>query len=273
MKIEKYTISKPNKNFRLKDYDPSSTLSFDGGKEKAEKRLAVLKEKLSKYQELFAANANNKLLIVLQGMDTAGKDGTISHVFSSMNPQGVNIASFKAPTRIDLMRDFLWRIHFMVPAKGEIRIFNRSHYEDVLAVRVHNLCPKEIWKNRYEHINNFEKMLVDEGATILKFFLHISQEEQTARLKARLDEDKKQWKLSKADVEERKYWCDYQEAYEAIMAKTSTKWAPWHIVPANEKWFRNLYVSEVIADTFKKMKLKTPKPDYNYDEMKAELES
>lgn len=269
----KNVISKPCANFRLKDYDPSATPGFDGGKEKALLRLAELKGKLAKYQELFAANASGKLLIVLQGMDTAGKDGTIAHVFSSMNPQGVNVASFKAPTRIELRRDFLWRIHLAVPAKGEIKIFNRSHYEDVLAVRVHNLVPKEVWKKRYGHINNFEKMLSDEGTRILKFFLHISREEQTARLKARLDDRDKQWKLSEADVKERAFWGDYQKAYEAVIAKTSTKWAPWHVVPSNEKWFRNLYVSEAILECLKKMGLKNPKPDYDIRQMREALES
>ncbi len=272
MKIDKNVISRAHKNFKLKDYSPDDALGFKGGKEEAAAHIEKHGKKIAALQELLYANSSERLLIILQGMDTAGKDGTISHVFRYANPQGVRVACFKAPTRIEASRDYLWRVHLQAPAKGEIVIFNRSHYEDVLAVRVHNLVPKKIWEKRYGQINDFEKMLSEEGVKILKFFLHISKDEQTGRLRARLDAPEKQWKLSAADVKERQYWKDYQEAYEAVVSKTSTAHAPWHIVPANDKRIRNIFVSKAIVRALEGMKLKTPKPDYDPATMRKALE-
>ena len=197
-------------------------------------------------------------MIVLQATDTGGKDGTIRHVFDKVNPQGVKVASFKRPTDTELSHDFLWRIHQKTPANGEIVIFNRSHYEDVLIVRVHNLVTEEKWKKRFEHINAFEKMLADEGTTILKFYLHIDKEEQKERLQERIDRPEKNWKFSSADLKERKLWPEYQKAFEDVLEETSTDWAPWYVIPANRKWYRNLMISRIIVNTLKDLDMKFP---------------
>ncbi len=245
--------------FKINRFDPNDTSAFDGKKEEAEQRLAGLRQELDGLQELFYADHRHALLMVLQGMDTAGKDGTIRHVFDGVNPQGVHVASFKVPTPAELDHDFLWRIHAKTPAKGHITIFNRSHYEDVLAVRVHNLVPQEEWEERFRAISEFERELVHEGTTILKFFLHIDKEEQKARLQARLDDPSKHWKFSEADLHERQYWPQYQVAYEDLISRTSSSWAPWYVIPSNHKWFRNWAVSKVLIDTLKGMKLEYPK--------------
>jgi PPK2 family polyphosphate:nucleotide phosphotransferase len=198
-------------------------------------------------------------------MDTGGKDGTIRHVFEGVNPLGVKVASFKVPTQEELGHDFLWRVHKQTPAKGEITIFNRSHYEDVLVVRVHQLVPPDVWRGRYARINDFERMLAEEGTTILKFFLHISKEEQKKRLQARLDERDKRWKFNVGDLKERRLWSAYMEAYVDAIGKTSTQWAPWYIVPANHKWYRNLVVCTVIVETLKSLKMRYPEPEVNLD--------
>jgi PPK2 family polyphosphate:nucleotide phosphotransferase len=192
-------------------------------------------------------------------MDAGGKDGTIRHVMSGLNPQGCRVTSFKVPTEEELAHDYLWRIHRAVPAKGEIGIFNRSHYGDVLVVRVHNLVPKRVWSKRFEQINAFERILAETGVTIVKFFLHISKEEQKRRLQDRLDDSSKHWKISPADFEERKYWDDYVKAYEDILARCSTPWAPWYVIPADHKWFRNLAVADVLVRTLKDMRMRFPK--------------
>jgi PPK2 family polyphosphate:nucleotide phosphotransferase len=193
-------------------------------------------------------------------MDTSGKDGTIRHVFEGVNPQGVQVASFKIPTTDELDHDYLWRAHACVPAKGEIVIFNRSHYEDVLIVRVHNLVPTEVWKRRYKQIRDFEKMLVEEGTTIIKFFLHISSDEQKERLQARLEDPEKRWKFNSGDLLERKRWDEYMAAYEDAIRETSTDVAPWNIVPSNQNWYRNLVVAQTIVDTLKGLKMEYPQP-------------
>ena len=258
-------LTKKTKNLKLKNFDPADTSPCKGGKAEAEARTDKLREELSSLQELIAANGRDKILIVLQGMDTAGKDGTIRKVFTGVNPQGVNVASFKTPTRIEAGHDFLWRIHLRVPIGGEIVIFNRSHYEDVLYPVVHKTADKKTIEKRYGHINEFEKMLTDEGTLILKFFLHIDRDEQTKRLRSRLETENKQWKLSAADIAEREFWKDYRKAYEKILTLTSTKYAPWHIVPANHKWYRDLYVMQALVDALKALKPKAPKPDYDPD--------
>jgi PPK2 family polyphosphate:nucleotide phosphotransferase len=195
-------------------------------------------------------------------MDAGGKDGTIRHVLGPLNPQGVRVTSFKAPNEVELAHDFLWRIHHNVPRAGDIGVFNRSHYEDVLIVRVHDLVPQSVWSKRYRQINDFERLLVESGVTVLKFFLHISKDEQLERFRARLREPHKRWKFNPADSEERKHWDAYQAAYEEVIRRCSTRHAPWHIIPADRKWFRNLAVSQILLDAMEKMKLQVPKPKY-----------
>ncbi len=244
----------------LDAFDPRDTGTFRGGKKKGLKALRTLTEELVELQRVLWAQHEHRLLVVLQGMDTAGKDGTIRHVFGPMNPQGVRVTSFKVPTPIELDHDYLWRIHPAVPGRGEIGIFNRSHYEDVLVVRVHGLVPEDRWRQRYRHIVEFERMLADEGVTILKFFLHISREEQKARLEARLENPSKNWKFSSADLSERKLWPRYREAYAEALARTSTRHAPWYVVPSDRKWYRNLMVATVVRDTLASLDMKYPEP-------------
>lgn len=248
-------------DIHLDDYDADDTSLAEGGKEQAREEMEQLAAKVDELQELLFAEQKHKLLIVLQGMDTSGKDGTVRHVMRGVSPQGVRVTSFKKPTEIELAHDYLWRIHAAVPAKGEIGIFNRSHYEDVLVVRVHDLVPKDVWKKRYGQIRDFEEMLVESGTTILKFFLHISKDEQRKRLEARLADPKKRWKFQHGDLEERKLWSDYQQAYEDAIGKTATKHAPWIIVPANAKWYRNWLIASVLVDTMKKLDMHYPAPD------------
>jgi len=260
--MDRYRI-KPGSRVNLNEWDPNDKSGFPGGKDEGRERLLELNRQLEELQELLYAEHKHKVLIVLQAMDTGGKDGTIRHVFEGVNPQGVRVASFKKPTAEELDHDFLWRVHDQVPGKGKIVIFNRSHYEDVLVVRVHNLAPKEVWSKRYEHINDFERMLVDEGTTILKFFLHIDRDEQRERLQARLDEPDKRWKFNPGDLEERKLWPKYIKAYKDAIGKTSTSWAPWYIVPANRKWYRNLVVGTVIVETLKDLNMRYPEPEFD----------
>nr|HET6903429.1 polyphosphate kinase 2 family protein [Ktedonobacteraceae bacterium] len=247
---------------KLDDYDPNFK---DQGSDhaSAEAELAKLSDELSDLQELLSAAQHHSLLVVLQGMDTSGKDGTIRHVLSHVNPQGCDVHSFKAPTPEELAHDFLWRIHKVTPPKGVMGIFNRSQYEDVLVARVHNLVPKDVWSQRYEEINHFEALLANSGTILLKFFLYISKEEQERRLLAREQDKDKAWKLSASDWAERKYWSDYIEAYQDALSKCSTDAAPWYIVPANHKWYRNLAVAHTLVHTMRQYK----------DEWKAELEA
>ena len=212
-------------------------------------RLAALSEQLGELQELLFAARQHAVLVILQGMDTSGKDGTIKHVMSNVNPLGCRVEAFKVPTEEELAHDFLWRVHTVTPARGMMTIFNRSHYEDVVVVRVHDLVPKSVWEARYDQIVDFERTLADNGTLILKFFLHISREEQEERLLAREQDPSKAWKLSAADWRERERWDDYMQAYEDAIVRTSTKDAPWHIVPADKKWFRNLAIAEAIVET------------------------
>ena len=215
-------------------------------------------ERMAKMQYLLYADGNQSLLVVLQGLDAAGKDGVIRHVFSGMNAQGTAVFPFKQPSREETAHDFLWRAHQRIPGKGEVGIFNRSYYEDVLVVRVHKLVPHSVWSKRYDTIKDFEKMLSQNGTTVLKFFLHISSGEQLARFKQRLDDSSRHWKISESDYSERELWPQYMDAYEDAIALTSTKRAPWYVIPANHKWFRNLAVSQIIADTMDEMGLRLP---------------
>ena len=248
----------PGGKFKLADVDPAATHGVK--KTEAVDRLVTNQQRLSTQQYLLYAEARRALLIVLQGIDAGGKDGTIRHVMSGLNPQGVSVTSFKVPEGAEKRHDYLWRIHNAVPEHGTIGIFNRSHYEDVLVVRVHNLVPKSVWSKRYDQINCFEQMLAENGTTILKFLLYISKDEQAKRFHERLDEKAKNWKFSEADVKEREYWDQYIEAYEDMLHKCSTGYAPWYVIPANRKWFRNLAVSEIVAQTLEEMGLKYPKP-------------
>ena len=260
-------IVKPGSKVKLADHDPNETEAFSGGKEKAAERLLELNTRLESLQELLYAEHKRKVLVILQAMDTAGKDGTIRKVFDRVNPQGVRVASFKAPTLAELDHDYLWRVHSQVPGKGEMVIFNRSHYEDVLVVRVHGLVPPEVWKRRYGQINDFERMLAEEGATILKFYLHIDPDEQKQRLEERLEEPEKRWKFNAGDVEERKLWGDYTKAYEDALERTSTEWAPWRIIPANRNWYRNLMVAEAIVGALEKLDMRYPEPAEDWDKI------
>lgn len=257
--MDKYLV-KPGKTISLSDFNTKDDSEFDGDKEKARQAILSLNKELEALQELLFAEHKHRVLVILQGMDTSGKDGVIRHVFEGVNPQGVRVASFKVPTAIELDHDYLWRVHAQTPGKGEIVIFNRSHYEDVLVVRVHNLVPQNTWEKRYQHICDFEKLLADEGTVILKFFLHISMEEQKERLLERLHDPSKQWKFNPGDLKERKLWGEYQKAYEDVLNKTSTKWAPWYIVPADRKWYRNLVIARILVDTLKDLKMQYPVP-------------
>jgi PPK2 family polyphosphate:nucleotide phosphotransferase len=238
---------------KLTDYDPDYT-NKQSDRASADLELQKLSDELSELQELLTAAQQQSLLVVLQGMDTSGKDGTIRHVLSHVNPQGCDVHSFKEPTQEELAHDFLWRIHKATPAKGEMGIFNRSHYEDVLVARVRNLVPEKVWSRRYEEINTFEQLLSENGMIILKFFLHISYDEQERRLLAREQDKDKLWKLSAEDWEDRKYWKDFERAYEDALSKCSTEKAPWFIVPANHKWYRNLAIAHTIVHTMRRYK-------------------
>lgn len=239
----------------------------------AEMLTAKHRAQLSDLQEVFYASQSKALLIVLQGMDTAGKDGTIRHIFSGINPQGCDVASFKAPTPIEQRHHFLWRCQVQVPPRGMIGIFNRSHYEDVLSPRVHGLIDKKTVKQRFEEINAWEKSLSDEGVVIVKFYLHISHAEQTERLQARIDVPDKRWKLSPADFEERQYWSKYMEAYEDILKHTSRKCAPWFVIPSDHKWYRNVAISTILLELMKSLKLEYPAPTFNPEGMDLNKES
>ncbi len=234
------------RRLRLKDFDAGEDAGLERGE--AEAKTARLIEELVELQELLYAVQMQSLLVILQGRDTSGKDGTIRHVAGPLNSQSCSVASFKVPTDEELAHDFLWRVHAQTPPTGNIKIFNRSHYEDVLVVRVHELAPKEVWRSRYEHINAFERLLADSSTIILKFYLHISKDEQKKRLLNRETDPIKSWKLSVGDWKEREYWDDYTKAYEDAINRCSTKHAPWFIVPADKKWFRNLAVAETLRD-------------------------
>jgi PPK2 family polyphosphate:nucleotide phosphotransferase len=249
----------PDTRVNLSDYDPGYTGHYQR-KSETKTELERKVERLRELQEVLWAEGKHALLIVLQAMDAGGKDGTIEHVMRGVNPQGCQVTSFKVPTEEELSHDYLWRIHKATPRRGYIGIFNRSHYEDVLVVRVHNLVPKEVWQQRYEQINHFEKMLADAGTTILKFFLYISKGEQKERFEDRLRDPRKNWKFSMGDVDERGYWDDYMQAYEEALSRCSAPWAPWYIVPANHKWYRDLVVSEIIVEALEKLDMHYPPP-------------
>jgi PPK2 family polyphosphate:nucleotide phosphotransferase len=253
----------------LDKIDPDFSGKHDD-KESAEAEIAQQAKQLRDMQYLLYAEGKRSLLVCLQALDAAGKDGTINHVLGAMNPQGCRVYSFKAPSKEELAHDFLWRIHACTPGKGEVAIFNRSHYEDVLVARVHKLVPKDVWSERYEIINEFERELVSNGTNIVKICLHISEEEQLRRFKQRLDDPARHWKISESDYAERKLWPEYRKAYEDAIGKTSTKHAPWYVVPANHKWFRNLAVSNIIVETLKSLRMTLPAPTVDIEEIRRQ---
>jgi PPK2 family polyphosphate:nucleotide phosphotransferase len=267
--MNRYRVE-PGSLVDLSQWDPDDESGFEVKKDEADEVLEKLNRQLESLQELLYAEHKHKVLIVLQAMDTGGKDGTIRHVFEGVNPQGVRVAAFKVPTPEEMDHDYLWRIHKQAPGKGEIAIFNRSHYEDVLVVRVHELVPEEVWERRYAQINHFEQMLAEEGTTILKFYLHIDKNEQKQRLQDRLDEADKHWKFNPGDLKERKLWDVYMQAYQDVLSKTSTPWAPWYVVPANHKWYRNLVVATTLVEALKGLDMRYPQPVEDLDKIKIE---
>lgn len=251
----------PGSALDLDAHQPDAKIGFEGGKKDGKAALPDLNRRLAELQRRLWADSSQSLLVVIQATDSGGKDGTIRHVFRGVNPQGVHVRSFKQPSTWELAHDYLWRVHKHTPELGAITIFNRSHYEDVLVVRVKNLVPEERWSKRYHHIREFERLLTDEGTTIVKLFLNISKEEQKERLQARLDEPDKNWKFSRGDLADRELWDDYREAYRVAIEETSTENAPWYVVPANRKWYRNLVVSSILIQTLESMGLRYPEPE------------
>lgn len=241
--------------------DPPS--SYKGDEAKAKQETERLREQLIELQEKLYADGRYSLLVVLQAMDTGGKDGTIRRVFSGVNPAGVRVARFKAPAPVELAHDFLWRVHAQTPETGEIAIFNRSHYEDVLAVRVNDLVPTEVWRRRYGHIRNFESLLNDAGTSIVKFYLHIDSNEQRKRLQDRLDKPDKRWKFDAHDLEQRKFWPQYMEAFRDAIVETNRERAPWYVIPSNRKWYRDYAIMRILVDTLGKLDLRFPKGDFD----------
>ena len=258
---------KPGSKVDLSKIDASYKDQHESHKQ-ALPEIEAYDQKLQQLQYLMYAEGKQSLLICLQGRDAAGKDGTINHVLSAMNPQGCTVTGFKVPSKEEAGHDFMWRYHKATPQKGHVAIFNRSHYEDVLVQRVHNLVPKSVWSGRYQHINNFEKLLHDNGTHILKFYLHIDAEEQLERFKIRMDDPARHWKISDGDYSERPFWDAYTEAFEAALSKCSTEHAPWYVIPSNHKWFRNLAISQIISDTLASLNMKFPEPTVDIDEIR-----
>lgn len=267
MDYRKQFLVSPKEKLSLARIDPAQSGEHLSN-EAAQPEITKYVTRLAELQALLYANADQSLLVVLQALDAAGKDGVVRHVFSGMNPQGTSVFAFKQPSAIEAAHDFLWRAHQRTPGKGEVVVFNRSYYEDVLVVRVHELVPKAVWSKRFELINDFEKLLSQNGTRILKFFLHISPEEQLERFKQRLDDPARTWKISESDYSEREFWPQYTDAYEDALEKTSTPHAPWYVIPANRKWFRNLAVSQIIAETMEDMKLKLPPTRVDLEEVR-----
>jgi len=260
---------RPGARVKLADIDPSFKGRHDS-QEAAADEMEQCRKRLAELQEMLYVERRRSLLVCLQGLDTAGKDGTIKHFLSVMSPQGCTVTQFRQPSAEEAEHDFLWRVHRATPARGEVGIFNRPHYEDVLVVRVHNLVPKSVWSLRYERINAFEQGLVEHGTHVLKFFLHISSEEQLARFKARLDDPTKQWKISESDYQERKFWNDYVSAYEEALSRCSTEHAPWFVIPSDHKGFRNLAVARTVVEHLESLSLRYPKPTVDVERIRRE---
>jgi PPK2 family polyphosphate:nucleotide phosphotransferase len=259
----------PGSKVKLQDIDPGFKDHHESHKAAAEE-IEQYQQTLLDLQELLYADNGCSLLICLQGLDAGGKDGTINHILAAMNPQGCRVVGFKQPSAEKLAHDFLWRIHRAAPARGEVAVFNRSHYEDVLVVRVHNLVPQAVWSQRYDRINAFEQGLVEHGTHILKFYLHMSKEEQLKRFEERLDDPTKQWKISEADYKERSFWDDYMAAYQEALSRCSTEHAPWFVIPANHKWFRNLAVARIVVEYLEGLNMKHPEPQADSEHIRRE---
>lgn len=269
--IDRFRVA-PGERVQLKDFDPG----YKGGstdKKDALEKVAKLRDKMGELQQRLFAERKRSLLVCLQALDAGGKDGVIKHVIGCMNPDGCRVANFKEPSQEELAHDFLWRIEAQMPRKGEVAIFNRSHYEDVLIVRVHNLVPKKIWSKRYDEINDFERRHAENGTRILKFFLNISKEEQLQRFEQRLDDPTKRWKISESDYAEREYWEDYRTAYEDAIARCNSDESPWFVIPADHKWFRDLAVSEIIVSTLESMDIQVPQPTVNIEDIRRKYHS
>lgn len=265
--MERYLVPE-GESLRLDKIDQNEKELFDGGgKEEHLPALDELREELQLLQKVQYAENKRRVLVVIQAMDTGGKDGVVKHVFSQVDPQGLNVKSFKKPSEEELRHDFLWRIHQQVPGNGHITVFNRSHYEDIVAVRVKKLYPEKVWKARYEHVINFERLLAAEGTVIVKFFLHISKEEQKRRLEARLENPAKHWKFNPDDLKDRVRWGDFMEAYEDVIRKTSKEHAPWYVIPSDRKWYRNLCVARIMVDTLKRLDMRYPESDWDPADM------
>ncbi len=261
--LERYCV-KPGSEINFSKFNSGEKSLFNGeNKSDFEPQFKVLQDQLQELQKILYAQNKHRILVVMQAMDTGGKDGCIKHVFSHIDPQGIHVRSFKKPSEEELSYDFLWRVHSKVPHRGQLVIFNRSHYEDIIAVRVKKLYPDDVWKRRQRHVIEFERMLAEEGTTIVKIFLHISKEEQKRRLETRLENPVKHWKFNPDDLADRARWDDFMAAYEDVMAKTSTSFAPWFIVPSDRKWYRNLCVARIMLDTMKKLDMKLPKIDWD----------
>lgn len=267
MKYSKQFLVEPGSQINLDEIDAGFTDTHESHQH-ALPEIEAYSHRLKDLQYLLYAEDKRSLLICLQGRDAAGKDGTINHVLGAMNPQGCKVAGFKVPSKEEAAHDFLWRYHKATPERGQVAIFNRSHYEDVLVVRVHDLVPKEIWSKRYEHINNFEKLLHDDGTHILKFYLHIDQDEQLMRFKQRIDDPARHWKISDGDYAERPLWNAYTHAFEAALERCSTAHAPWFVIPSNHKWFRNLAISKIVVETLEGLNMQFPAPTVNIEEIK-----
>jgi PPK2 family polyphosphate:nucleotide phosphotransferase len=260
---ERYMIPEGAK-LRLEEIDQNEKeLASEGGKDEHQPHFDQLRDELQGLQKLLYAEDKRRVLVVIQAMDTGGKDGCVKHVFSQVDPQGITVKSFKKPTEAELGRDFLWRIHQHVPCNGKITVFNRSHYEDIIAVRVKEIYGEKVWKRRYQHVLDFERMLVEEGTVIVKIFLHISKDEQKKRLQARLENPEKHWKFNPDDLKDRKQWKQFMSAYEDLIERTSTAHAPWYVIPSDRKWYRNLCVARIMVDTLKELKMSYPIPDWD----------
>lgn len=253
----------PGKKLRLKDYSPDDKSLFSGTKEESLIEFDKLREELQELQKKLFAQHKHKILVILQAMDAGGKDGCVKHVFSRVDPQGLHVVPFKKPTTEELDHDFLWRVHKEVPAKGQIAIFNRSHYEDIIAVRVKKIFPDPVWKRRYKHVLDFESMLAEEGTVIIKLFLNISKAEQKKRLESRLQDPDKLWKFCMDDLDDRNRWDEFQTAYQDLIEKTSTPEAPWYIIPADRKWYRNLVVARLMVEKLRHLQLSLPTPNFD----------
>ena len=267
--LERYLI-KPGSKVDFANYDSGEKSLFLGEKEEFEFQFDHLQDQLQQLQKVLYAQNKHRILVVMQAMDTGGKDGCIKHVFSRIDPQGIHVRSFKKPTEEELAHDFLWRIHAKVPTTGQMVIFNRSHYEDIIAVRVKKIYPDEVWKRRQRHVVEFERMLAEEGTTIVKIFLHISKEEQKVRLESRLQNPAKHWKFNPDDLADRARWSEFMTAYEDVIGKTSTDYAPWYVVPADRKWYRNLCVARIMLDTLKKLNMEIPAIDWDPKKIRIE---